>query len=281
MQVYRVILAHFVKKSAGLALKLDNDAIRDMYEKGMTQPQIAEKLGTNPVTISNRLNSMGVKRRPRGRQVSQVSQELKDVIYDMYVNENLGGDKIAEKLDITQHKVYSTLKSLGIEVRPSASQKPSLDLDENVIRDMYVKKRLTVESIARSLGASRKAISSRLRKMGIETSYKPPDSKLVYDLYVNQNMSSARIAKLLRATPETVRNILKNLGVKIRDRQGRLPDESSVGNNALIQKMLLDGKTVAEVVKSLTVSQGAVEGVLKELRDRLNQLHQQHERARP
>ena len=92
------------------------------------------------------------------------------------------------------------------------------DIDNNLIKDMYVNQKMTTTEIAEELGIHVNTIIGRLEKMNINRVYhlqSDLDDDLIKDMYVNQKMSSPKIANQLNVSDTTIVRHLKRMGVEI------------------------------------------------------------------
>lgn len=101
-----------------------------------------------------------------------------------------------------------------------------LDIDIELIIDMYVNQGMSVKKIGKIFDVSAYTIKDRLKEKNI--TIKPPhqasreiteiqvDIEKIFDMYVNQRISSYKIGEKLNLSRVTVCNKLKQLGIKTR-----------------------------------------------------------------
>lgn len=97
-----------------------SDAIKEMYESGMTSRQIAKEVGLSFRTVLRRLQAAGVERRNTG---NPAIKELRDAqwLKDKYQS-GLSTTQIAKELNCQASIVSQWLKRHNIEARPSGSK---------------------------------------------------------------------------------------------------------------------------------------------------------------
>ena len=113
-----------------------------------------------------------------------------------------------------------------------------LDIDIELVVDMYVNQGMTLTEIAKILDADRSTIKQRLKEKNItikssaqvsrEISEKQIDIEKMVDMYVNQKTKAAEIGKKLNINQSTVYNKLKQLGVKMRTSTESLTKELDI-----------------------------------------------------
>jgi DNA-binding CsgD family transcriptional regulator len=89
--------------------KVDDQVLIDLFNKGLSYQEIADKVGYNRSTIGYKLNKLGLHRYERNRK-KQVLELYKQGLYDY---------EIAEKLDVTRSDVTIMLNRQGITNRRS------------------------------------------------------------------------------------------------------------------------------------------------------------------
>ena len=144
------------------------DEIIHLHEDGMTQEDIAEKVGYTHGYISTILHERGVQTRGRGRFDDHQRSLLHDKIEQMY-NEGMTQEEIAKKVGYTPANVCIILKERGVQTRGSGkytAQQRSLLYDE--IEQRY-NNGDTQEEIAREFGYSLANVWKILKERGVQT----------------------------------------------------------------------------------------------------------------
>lgn len=106
------------------------------------------------------------------------------------------------------------------------------ELDNDLIKEMYVDRKMSTTQIAKEFNCTHRSILLRLKKMGIERrsfsegvflscgEERPIEFdsyETMYDLYVTQDMPKSKIGEMFGVSPACVGRALKNLGIHVRD----------------------------------------------------------------
>lgn len=203
-------------------LNLDEDLIMYLYiNKGMSPPKIAKKVGCSRTTICNRLKKLNIPIRSVN-EVNSIYVDT-DTIESLY-NNGMTSTLIADKLGCSRYTVCRRLQKMGVPIK-SAKDYPSaytLALDENVIEDMYVSKRMSSRSIAKRIGCSSSTIIIILKKLNVdrrcpgEVKKMTLDEDLIMDLYVNKGMSATEISRIIGCSSSTIASRVIEHGIPIR-----------------------------------------------------------------
>src|SRR5439155_19133732 len=86
---------------------------------------------------------------------------------DLYLNEKLSLEAIAERLGITKQAVHSRLTTAGVTFRKPGSR-PDNVIDKATIIDLYVIKQMPVYHVAKELGIDPRRINAMLELYDIE-----------------------------------------------------------------------------------------------------------------
>lgn len=211
----------------------DEALLRELYvEKGISGPQIAERLGCSERTVYVYLEDYGIDRRDKhaARGVPEDSP-LRDEeqLRELYVEEEMSTVEIGKRLGHSSGCVQDWLNRFGIERRgPAGTECIPEDSplhDEGRLRGLYVEQRMTLHKIAEKLGHAEQTVWERLKKSGIEMRDQsaslgiPKDSPLrdeeqLRELYVENNMTGPEIAEDLNCSSSTVYAWLKRHGIE-------------------------------------------------------------------
>ena len=132
-----------------------------------------------------------------------------DSIVDMYVDKRMTAKQVASEMGCTIAMVFRRLKKLNVE-RRTFGESSTINLDEDLIVDMYLNKNMSSEQIASKMGCSGTVICRRLRGRGIKlrSSKMDIDENLIINMYVNKKMSSKQIADRMSCSTTVIRNRL-------------------------------------------------------------------------
>lgn len=152
---------------------LPAEAIVAAYNSGQTLAQIAQAHGCSGPTIGRLLEERGIKR--RGAPVPR-DPELLEQIRRLYVDEALTQAEVAARIGYSTKIVQNVLGELGIEPRPSASERSKAGIGRPIkippaerpkIIDRY-RNGESGSAIALTYGVAAASIYSLLRRAGVE-----------------------------------------------------------------------------------------------------------------
>lgn len=115
-----------------------NDAeICEMYESGMSSPEIAKYFNTSWTTILHHLDRCGIKRRTLSESQWMLNgkifpEDLKsyDLVYDLYINQKLSKQDLANRYNCDPGVIDRVLKELDIPIRGNSESKIGLYIGE-------------------------------------------------------------------------------------------------------------------------------------------------------
>lgn len=93
--------------------------IREYWRKGKSVRQIAKEVGCSRGNIRYHMNKFGIPRRKRDEAIRLKSKKHipKQVLYELYCKQKLGGPTIAKKLGCSYATVYKLLSEYNIPIR--------------------------------------------------------------------------------------------------------------------------------------------------------------------
>lgn len=98
--------------------------IREMYiDQDMTCEEIAGKMGMSLGMVYNRLRKYDIPRRPRGRR--RAFEATSDQLEELYVNQGMSCNQIADKFGVTASCILYRLNRAGVRTRSPGRPKGS------------------------------------------------------------------------------------------------------------------------------------------------------------
>ena len=222
-------------------IQVKSEDLRELYlRQCLSMKEIARRKGCSLGTIYRRLCEAGISRRSR-REAIRLARGLQlndDELAAMY-REGLSANKIARHVGCSVATVLARLQVTGIS-RRSSSEAMFLDRGVNIsdqqLRELYVKKRLSAADIARKFGCTDTTIYRRLDAAGIprrSTSEAqalawvhgkctpkprtiPLTDKQLREMYIDEQMSISDIARRVGCSPMTVSQRLRAAGIPTR-----------------------------------------------------------------
>jgi DNA-binding Lrp family transcriptional regulator len=135
------------------------------YDEGLSQRQIAERLGCSEWAVRSQMKKHGLRaRRPGGRRRWDISEDL---LRRLYYEEGLSQAKIAKQIGCDERVIRNRMREFGMEPKSPADYK-RLDIPKTLLRKLYCRDGLSILQIASQLGCSETVILRRLREYGID-----------------------------------------------------------------------------------------------------------------
>jgi predicted RNA-binding protein with RPS1 domain len=164
-------------------------------------------------------------------------QDLARVLEELYLRQGLSIRQMAAHLGLSNRAVWRELKNAGIP-RRSVGVRGTV-LDPEVLRDLYVNERLSINQVAARLGVARSVVERNLRANSItRTRRQRLPKELLEELYVNRRLSAEAVATRVGCSTENVLADLRYWGLP-RRRAGRGPKPLTRGFAERVYKDLL------------------------------------------
>lgn len=154
--------------------------LRKLYvEDKLSIREIAEKWGVSKNTISNHLRRLGIKTRSKGKtpiytQLRMSKEQLRQYLYQMYVEEEWTAKEIADQLEVSPNAISKQLVALGFERRSRGKRTlyERIGMSEEEFKKRLhdlAEKGLTTKDIADYLNTSYNILRGYLQKYGVTT----------------------------------------------------------------------------------------------------------------
>ncbi|MGH9041054.1 MAG: hypothetical protein ACRDZ3_12570 [Acidimicrobiia bacterium] len=112
---------------------------------------------------------------------------------DLYVRQQLTIRQVAALTGLSPRQVWRRLEEAGIPRRPSGPQRTEVDV--NVLEDLYLRRGLSMDAVARELRVSRGVVERNLRNHHIRRTRRPRIPRAVLqDLYVERRLGASTVA---------------------------------------------------------------------------------------
>ena len=221
--------------SGGYVRQLTAPPARELAELGrcMSAPAIGKKLGVTGQTVRRWFAEAGLappsaslKNRPHG-SAAAVLRPATDQLRQLYTDDGLSVDAVAQRLGFTPHLVRTWLLEDGIPMRPAGGRrgaprpgrvlKPAPPAAE--LRDLRERQRLTRGELATRYGVHPQTVSKWLTAAGLPGTLPPPGppdfDQRVAGMYREQEVSASEIARRLNVPDSRVLAALHREGVQI------------------------------------------------------------------
>lgn len=259
------------KKRTDKRFKLSDQKRRrivDLYEKGLTQKEIAEKCGCSIETVRRIRRKYGVEARR-----TTFSSKDEQRIVKLYKS-GLSQKEVAAQFGCYHLTVKKILDKLGVERRRSGRQR---EFTKHECRRMATlhEEGWSLPDIASEFFCSRRLVEVALHRLGISTpppppvvrrgSYTPEERRQMADLY-RSGLSVREVAVEIGCNVETVSKTLDKLGIKRRRNEARWskfsPEdrqvmfelfESGMSTSEIAAKFGCDTRYVSQALRRLGV----------------------------
>jgi len=226
-------------KSNGDVTKLqDREWAKQQYvEKQKSTVEIGEELNLSPSTVRRYLEKHGIETRKTTIEKSNADFEKLDdeeSLRDMYHNQELTIQDIADRLNTHYATVYNRFERFGISRRDNGgvTEYEEKVNDEEYLRKEYISNKSTIEEIAADCGCSNWKVKDSLNKFGIESrnqgvsvsgdGSKLRDAEYLEREYAENERSTIDIAEEIGCDHVTVLDWLDKHGIKTRSRSEAL-----------------------------------------------------------
>lgn len=153
----------------------DKEVLQELYEEqGLRHREIAEKLGCAHRTVGEWLDRHGIEKRGELWRIVQKNNPSRawtnrELLYELHIQQELSPTEIAEELGCSLHTISRWLKKHDIPQKHYPTRSPETLHDEKVVRELYVKRGMTLYEIADEVGCAQKTVWNWLMRHGIET----------------------------------------------------------------------------------------------------------------
>lgn len=197
------------------------------YDEGLSQCQIAERLGCSDGTISHRMCEYGLKVLLRRSKRVAVSRED---LERLYYEEGLAVVQVAQRLGCSEVTVWRRLSDYGMKARNPGEYR-RLDIPQELLERLYHDEGLTQEEIAKRLGCDPTTVWRRMVEYGMSEPKLEHDipQELLETLYYDRELTQAEIAERLGCGVTTVCKRMAEYGLEARPfgpvAAGAVPDD--------------------------------------------------------
>jgi plasmid maintenance system antidote protein VapI len=147
--------------------------------------------------------------------------DLARLLEELYLRQGLTIRQVAAHLGLSNREVWRQLKNAGIP-RRSVGVRGTV-LDPEVLQELYVKERLSINQVAARLGVGRSVVERNLRTNSITRARRQRLPKeLLEELYIGRRLSAEAVAARVGVSKENVLADLRYWNLP-RRRAGRGP----------------------------------------------------------
>src|SRR5574344_497908 len=154
---------------------IDKETLYQLYiveQKSLTE--ISEILKLNRRTITINIENYGFKdltKHNKRRRVDKTNnlEELKQQFYQDYICDNMTLEQLVIKYGYTKYKTKQLLKEFGIVKQKNKTSNKKIYDDKELLYDLYVTKKKSIQLISAELNCSEETISRKLKTFSITT----------------------------------------------------------------------------------------------------------------
>jgi DNA-directed RNA polymerase specialized sigma24 family protein len=144
-------------------VEIARETLQALYDEGLTQAQIAARLGCSKGAIANRMREYGIVTRTYADYYQvEIPRETLRALCD----EGLTPAEIAGRLGCSKDVVHKRLKQYGLKARSGVRRHPNRPSCAE-LRELYETQGLNIYEIAASKGCSHSAVHKWLKMCGI------------------------------------------------------------------------------------------------------------------
>lgn len=148
----------------------------------------------------------------RGPLASRAVDPPAEVLEELYVCQNLTIRQVAARTGLSPRQVWRRLEEAGIPRRPSGPRRTALDPKR--LEDLYLRRGLSMDAVARELRVSRGVVERSLRIHGIRRRRRERiPRQLLEELYVRRRLSAEGVAARTGTTKAIVLADLRYWGL--------------------------------------------------------------------
>ena len=168
-----------------------------LYEN-LTPRQISKKIDRTLEWVNNTLEDLGLIIQIRKKPRLKISA---DELADLYINQNLSAQKIANLYGIEKSCVYGKLLKSDIK----KGSRNALKLSKEELEDMFINKDMSAKQIAEHFKVNLTLINSRIFKHQIKKKSKEPCVSVIeVERLLDSGLSQHAIAQLLGVSQSSV-----------------------------------------------------------------------------
>ena len=154
--------------------------------------------------------------------VSRAVDPPAKVLEDLYVHQNLTIRQVAARTGLSPRQVWRRLAEAGIPRRPSGPRRTALDPQR--LEDLYIRRGMSMDAVARELRVSRGVVERSLRVHGIRRHRRERiPRQMLEELYIRRRLSAEAVAARTGTTKAIVLADLRHWGLARRAGGGARP----------------------------------------------------------
>lgn len=192
------------RRGPGRACPIGCEELRRLHADGVSQNQLAARLGAAPDTVNRWLAECGI-----GEPDPRIPRSK---LQSLYLDRRLTTREVAAELGVPHHRVVRELALAGIQARSRHDRRPRgarLALTDEALQEWYVRRGLSIKEMCAFFGVSDEYLRKRLRECG----YVKRPGSFTPKLDRSRDDITADAAELYGEASLHIREVAKELGV--------------------------------------------------------------------
>ncbi|WP_350613200.1 hypothetical protein [Pseudomonas sp. HY7a-MNA-CIBAN-0227] len=233
----------------------DIDLFKKLYiEEKKTPSQIAQILSISKQRTYQILDQYKIEKRQG--ESTRIKNELRNVVYSLYVTSGLSKEKIAKRLNKPETAILKILKELGLVhvIRTN----PRVEIDKETLVRLFIRENLTAAKIAEMYGISLSCVFGKLSKGNIKKGGNVKlqiKQEVLQRMYIDERMTAGEIASHYNVARTLIYGKLNKFNIKRKD-------SKAISNEEIIN-LIKSGMSQREISKRFNVSQATISIMLK------------------
>ena len=179
------------------------------FEEGLTQEEVAKRLGVSVHTIYRTFKKQGWEPRHSTRRKELDEGEVRQLYYD----EGLTQEKVAEKLGVSESTIYRHFRKHGMKPHRIDTRD---EVDSKEVHRLHFEEKFSRKEVAEELDVSESTIRRIFRDQGWKgrdsASQSKVDANEVRQLYFDEGLTQKDVAKRLGVSVPTIYKTFKKQG---------------------------------------------------------------------
>ncbi|MEK6955369.1 MAG: LAGLIDADG family homing endonuclease [Nanoarchaeota archaeon] len=196
------------KLSRKYSVKINKQELQDAYNNSKSINSLAEKFDCKNSTIIKKLRDFDITHKFSSCKRTVIDKEN---LIQLYSNQKLTTNQIADKYHCSQAKIWKLLKKYNIKSRKPSNYNSNIPT-KKILIELYINQKLSTWKIEKLYGYRRGTTHRKLREYGIKLR-SPSESHIIYkrksfdkDIYEKVYLIGFRLGDLrVRKTGETIK----------------------------------------------------------------------------
>lgn len=236
----------------------DEDRLEELYDRGLSKKEMAEKLNCSPTTITNYLRKFGIEEKVK-------PWDDKERLDYLYRHRRMKMKSIADYLGCSEQTIQTRISSFGWDKSKRSLNYSILNYQEK-IEEWYNELGLSTEEMSEKVGCSVDLMREWVLEYDLEPDWKRisisekvRDEEWLRENYVDKQKSTSDISDELNISQSTVSFWLKKYDIEVRNgHMEHRGENKKVRSRKILKRLQEEGKNRQEIADELGCSQSMV-----------------------